>query len=115
MAEDCLFCKIAEGEIPSTEVYSDDEFYAFRDINPAAPTHILIIPRKHIPRITDATPEDAGLLGRMFIKANEIAQKEDVVENGFRYVINCNAWAGQEVFHIHLHLVGGRQLSWPPG
>lgn len=115
MAEDCLFCKIAAGEIPSTEVYSDDEFYAFRDINPGAPTHCLIIPRKHIPRITDATADDAALIGRMFLRANAIAEAEGIAAPGFRYVINCNEEAGQTVFHIHLHLLGGRQLSWPPG
>ena len=115
MADDCLFCKIAAGEIASTEVYSDDEFYAFRDINPGAPTHVLIIPREHIPKIADATPEHAALLGRMFLKGNEIAEKEGLTGDGFRYVINCGKHAGQEVFHIHLHLLGGRQLSWPPG
>jgi len=115
MADDCLFCKIAAGEIPSTEVYSDETFYAFRDINPAAPTHILIIPRKHIARIADAAPEDAALLGEMLLKANEIARDEGVVDRGFRYVVNCNSWGGQEVYHLHLHLIGGRQLAWPPG
>ncbi|MBX3176940.1 MAG: histidine triad nucleotide-binding protein [Candidatus Hydrogenedentes bacterium] len=115
MAEDCLFCKIAAGEIPSTEVYSDEEFYAFRDINPGAPTHCLIIPRKHIPRITDASADDAALIGRMFLRANAIAEAEGIAEPGFRYVINCNEEAGQTVFHVHLHLLGGRQLSWPPG
>jgi len=115
MAEDCLFCKIAAGEIPSKEVYSDDEFYAFRDIHPAAPTHILIVPRKHIDRITDAEDGDADLLGRMVLKANEIAEAEGIVGNGFRYVVNCNSWGGQEVFHIHLHILGGRPLAWPPG
>ena len=115
MPDNCLFCKIAAGEIPSTQVYADEEFYAFRDIQPAAPTHILIIPRKHIARISEIAPEDALLIGKMFQIANEIAVAEDLVENGFRYVINCNAWAGQTVFHVHLHLLGGRPLTWPPG
>ena len=115
MANDCLFCKIAVGEIPSTEVYSDDEFYAFRDIKPAAPSHVLLIPRKHIPKITDAQPDDAGLLGRMMLAANLVAQKEGLAENGFRCVLNCGEHAGQEVFHIHLHILGGRDFSWPPG
>lgn len=115
MAGDCLFCKIAAGEIPSTPVYSDDEFYAFRDINPGAPTHCLIIPRKHIARISDATEEDAALLGRMLLRASAIAGSEGVVESGFRSVINCNADAGQTVFHLHLHILGGRPLAWPPG
>lgn len=115
MAEDCLFCKIASGEIPSKEVYADEEFYAFRDINPGAPTHILIIPRRHIPRITDAVPADAPLLGRMILRANAIAANEGVVRDGFRYVINCNEHGGQSVFHVHLHILGGRRLAWPPG
>lgn len=115
MAEDCLFCKIAAGEIPSDEVYSDGEFYAFRDIHPAAPTHVLIVPRKHIDRITDAEKEDADLLGRMLLKANEIAEAEGIVSKGFRYVVNCNSWGGQQVFHIHVHILGGRPLAWPPG
>lgn len=115
MSEDCLFCKIARGEIPSTEVYSDEEFYAFRDIHPAAPTHVLIIPRKHIARISEAGEEDAGLLGRMFLCANRIARQEGIDQDGFRYVISCNKNGGQLVFHIHLHLLGGRELGWPPG
>ena len=115
MADDCLFCKIAAGEIPSDEVYSDAEFYAFRDINPGAPTHCLIVPRKHIARITEAGAEDEALLGRMFLRANAIAEAEGIVEPGFRYVINCNEHGGQTVYHIHLHILGGRELSWPPG
>ena len=115
MSENCLFCKIAAGEIPSTQVYADDEYYAFRDIQPAAPTHILIVPRKHIARITDVTPEDAVLIGKMILKANEIARVEGLTENGFRYVINCDAWGGQTVFHVHLHILGGRPIAWPPG
>jgi len=115
MAEDCLFCKIAAGEVPSTEVYSDEDIYAFQNINPAAPTHVLIIPRKHIERITDAEPEDAALLGRMMLAATEVARREGTADDGFRCVINCNAWGGQEIFHVHMHLLGGRQLGWPPG
>ncbi len=115
MAEDTIFAKILRGEIPSEEVYADDEFYAFRDISPAAPTHVLIIPRKPIERISDATAEDAALLGRMLLTANKIAAQEGVVEKGFRYVINCNADGGQEVFHLHMHILGGRPMEWPPG
>lgn len=115
MADDCLFCKIAAGQIPSNQVYSDDEFYAFRDIHPAAPSHVLLIPRKHIERLTDAVEADAELLGRWLLRANRVAEKEGIAEQGFRCVINCNAWAGQEVFHIHMHIVGGRPLHWPPG
>ena len=115
MADECLFCKIAAKEIPSEEVYADEELYAFRDINPAAPKHILINPRKHIAKITDAESGDAALLGRMLLKANEIAASEGLAEKGFRYVINCGERGGQLVFHIHLHILGGRGLSWPPG
>lgn len=115
MSEDCLFCKISTGEIPSTEVCSDDSFFAFRDINPAAPTHILIIPRMHIERIDEADPADAELLGRLLLKANEIAKEEGLCEDGFRYVINCGPHGGQTVYHLHLHILGGRPLSWPPG
>lgn len=115
MVDDCLFCKILEGEMPSTEVYSDDEFYAFRDINAAAPTHILVIPRKHIARITDSQDEDASLLGRLILTANAIAKDEGIVEDGCRYVFNCNAFGGQTVYHIHLHILGGRPFGWPPG
>lgn len=114
MAEDCLFCKIAGGEIPSTEVYSDERYYAFRDINPAAPTHVLIVPRKHIARIDEAEAGDAELIGGLFLRANEIAKQEGLTESGFRYIINCGEGAGQSVFHVHLHLMGGRAMSWPP-
>lgn len=115
MSEDCLFCKIASGDIPSTEVYADEDFYAFRDINPGAPTHVLVIPRKHIARISEAETGDAALLGRLLLVANDIARAEGIVESGFRYVLNCNADGGQTVFHVHLHMLGGRALAWPPG
>lgn len=116
MAEEkTLFQKIADKEIPSEEVYSDEEFYAFRDLHPGAPTHVLIIPRKPIPKITDATEEDAALLGRLFLVANKVAEQEGLAEKGFRYVINCGDEGGQTVYHLHLHLLGGRPLSWPPG
>ena len=111
MAEDCIFCKIAAGQIPSTKVYSDDEFYAFRDIHPLAPTHVLLIPRRHIAKITDAGVEDAGLLGRLLLKAGEIAEQEGLARNGFRLAINCGPWGGQVVFHLHLHILGGRRMS----
>jgi histidine triad (HIT) family protein len=115
MAEDTVFAKIARGEIPSEEVYSDDEFYAFRDIHPAAPTHILLVPRKAVPKVTDATEEDVVLLGKLILTANKIAQKEGLAAKGFRYVINCGEWGGQTVFHLHLHILGGRPMDWPPG
>ena len=115
MAEDCLFCKIAAGVIPSMAVYSDDEFYAFRDIHPMAPTHVLVVPRKHIATILDATGDDAGLLGLLLLRANVIAAQEGLSEQGFRYVINCGPWGGQAVSHIHLHILGGRPLAASPG
>lgn len=111
MAEDCIFCKIAAGRIPSTGVYSDEEFYAFRDTHPLAPTHVLLIPRRHIAKITDAKAEDDALLGRLLLKANEIAVQEGLAENGFRLAINCGAWGGQVVFHLHVHILGGRRMS----
>lgn len=115
MAEDTLFAKIARGDIPSTKVYSDDEFYAFRDINPAAPAHILVIPRKPIPKIEDATEADALLLGKLLLVANKIAKQEGLTKDGFRFVINSGAWGGQTVFHLHVHILGGRPMAWPPG
>lgn len=115
MEEDTIFMRILKGEIPSDEVYSDDEFYAFRDINPAAPKHILLIPRKPIARIADATAKHTELLGRMLLVANEIASQEGLLESGYRLVINNGEGAGQSVFHLHLHIIGGRPLSWPPG
>jgi histidine triad (HIT) family protein len=115
MAEDCLFCRIAAGEIPAKEVYSDAEFLAFRDINPVAPSHVLVIPRRHVAKITDAQAEDAGLLGRLLLCANEVARIEGLTENGFRLVLSCGPWGGQLVPHVHLHVVGGRELGWPPG
>ena len=113
MSADCLFCKIAKGQIPSTQVYSDDEYYAFRDINPAAPTHILIVPRKHIDKVASAGREESAVLGNLLLTANEIAKREGLTD--FRYVINNGAQAGQSVFHIHLHLLAGRDFGWPPG
>jgi len=115
MAEDTIFGKILRGELPSDEVYADDEFYAFRDINPGAPTHVLVIPRKPIAMVAHATEEDASLLGRMLLVANRIAEKEGLAESGYRLVINNGAGAGQSVFHLHLHIIGGRELAWPPG
>ncbi len=112
---DCIFCKIANGDIPSEFVYEDDEIVAFRDLNPQAPSHILIIPRRHIATTNDLTAADDALLGRMVRAAKIIAEKEGIDERGYRTVLNCNAEAGQSVFHIHLHLLGGRPMGWPPG
>lgn len=115
MPEDTIFGKILRGEVPCQQVYSDDEYFAFRDINPQAPQHILIIPRKPIPKISDATDEDRNLIGGLVLKANEIARTLGLSDDGYRLVINCGKHGGQEVYHLHLHLLGGRQMKWPPG
>ena len=113
--DDCLFCKIVAGEIPADIVHQTDDTLAFRDINPEAPTHILVIPRRHITSIDEMVAEDAGLAGRLTLVAAEIARAEGIAEAGYRTVINCNWEGGQRVFHVHLHLLGGRQMRWPPG
>ena len=115
MSDDCLFCKIIAGEIPSNKVYSDDEVYAFHDINPEAPSHILVIPKKHLSDVSAADEGDKALLGKLLLKANQIAADLGLSEDGFRYVINTGRDGGQTVFHLHLHILGGRALSWPPG
>jgi histidine triad (HIT) family protein len=107
---DCIFCKIITGEIPSTNVYKDEQVTAFRDISPAAPTHILIVPNKHIDSVNDMTTEDEPLIGRLFSVAKQLAAQEGIAESGYRLIVNTNAGAGQTVFHIHLHLLGGRQM-----
>jgi len=112
---DCIFCRIASGEIPSRVVFSDDDLVAFEDVNPQAPVHVLVIPRKHIPTLNDLTSEDDALLGRLHRAAAKIAQERGVSGPGYRVVLNCNAHAGQSVWHVHLHLLGGRVLHWPPG
>ena len=111
----CLFCKILSGDIPADIVYESETAIAFRDINPQAPTHLLIIPRKHIATINDIAEEDERLVGSLYSAAREIAAAEGIAEDGFRAVMNCNEGAGQTVFHIHLHLLGGRPFTWPPG
>ena len=114
-SQDCLFCKIASGEIPADIVYQDETCLAFRDIAPEAPTHILVIPRRHIDTTDDLTSEDAALISRIVLTATQVARDEKLVEEGYRMVWNCNEGAGQTVFHIHLHLLGGRGFGWPPG
>ena len=112
---DCLFCKVANKEI-GTLVYEDESVVAFEDLNPQAPVHVLIIPKKHIARISDvADGEDAALMGHILVVANKIAKEHGIAEAGYRVVANCNEAAGQSVWHIHFHLLGGRVLSWPPG
>lgn len=113
--QDCLFCNISAGNIPAEFVYEDDGIVAFRDINPQAPTHILLIPRRHIPTINDLRPENGEQIGQLFLAARTVARNEGLAEDGYRVVMNCNRGAGQTVFHIHLHLLGGRPLTWPPG
>ncbi|MEO5358316.1 MAG: histidine triad nucleotide-binding protein [Nitrospirae bacterium YQR-1] len=112
---DCLFCKIAKKEIPAKVVYEDEQVVAFEDITPKAPVHILVIPKKHISTTLELTEAESALTGHMVIVANKIAQDRAVAQSGFRMVMNCNRDAGQSVFHIHLHLLGGRAMSWPPG
>lgn len=113
MAENCLFCKIIRGDIPSTKLYEDDDLFAFRDISPQAPLHFLIVPRKHISGPGAMTPEDEQLVGKMIRMAGEIAGKEGA--SHYRLVFNNGEGAGQTVFHIHLHVLGGRSMHWPPG
>lgn len=112
---DCLFCKIVAGEIPANIIYQNDQVIAFDDIHPRAPQHKLIIPRKHIATLNDLLPEDELLAGRLFFTAQQLAKELGIAEAGYRVVMNCNAEAGQLVYHIHLHLLGGRSLTWPPG
>ncbi|MEW8508037.1 MAG: histidine triad nucleotide-binding protein [Candidatus Thiodiazotropha sp.] len=112
---DCLFCKFVNGEIQPDKVYEDDDLLAFRDINPQAPTHILIIPKRHIATLNELDPGDQALMGKLTLTAQQIAKDEGIDSGGYRLVINCNSDAGQSVFHIHMHLLGGRNMSWPPG
>ncbi len=113
MMSDCLFCKFVAGEIEPDVVYEDDQVLAFRDINPQAPVHILIIPKKHIATLNEL--DDQSLAGTLLLTARNIAAQEGISEEGYRTVFNCKQQGGQEVYHIHLHLLGGRQMTWPPG
>jgi histidine triad (HIT) family protein len=112
---DCLFCKIIRREIPGSVVYEDDRVLAFNDINPQAPTHILIIPKRHIATLNDLGPEDDAMVGELVRRAAAIARDRGLAPGGYRTVFNTNREAGQTVFHIHLHLIGGRPMTWPPG
>jgi histidine triad (HIT) family protein len=111
----CLFCRIVAGEIPATIVFQDDTVVAFRDITPQAPMHVLVIPRRHIASLNDLTTADDELMGRLVRTASAIAQEHGYGAGGYRTVFNCNADAGQTVFHVHLHVLGGRKMTWPPG
>ena len=113
--DNCLFCKILNGEIPAEIIYESDTSIAFRDINAKAPTHVLVIPRKHISTINDIEVHDEAVIGSLYTAAREIAAQEGIAEDGYRTVMNCNESAGQMVFHIHLHVLGGRRMDWPPG
>lgn len=112
---DCLFCKIIAGEIPSTKVYEDDLVFAFRDIEPQAPTHILIIPKQHISSVNEVNDENCAVVGHIFKVAAEIAKSEGIAEDGYRIVTNIGENGGQTVNHMHYHMLGGRSLQWPPG
>ena len=115
MPEDCLFCKIFAREIPAQEVFRDDDIVAFEDIRPVAPTHVLVIPKQHIPSIHDLTRDQGPMLARMMEVANRVADERKVDRDGYRLVFNKGPQAGQSVYHVHLHLLGGRAMSWPPG
>lgn len=114
-AKDCIFCKIVAKEIPAKIAYEDDSVVAFHDINPQAPVHLQIIPKQHVARVSDLTPETVDLSSKLVLIANRLAKEFSISEPGYRLVINCNAGAGQSVYHLHLHLLGGRPLRWPPG
>ena len=115
MPEECIFCQLADGEMSIELLYNDDMFAAFRDINPVAPVHILIVPKKHISCLTCIEDVDADLLGRVFTIAGKLARQQGIAESGFRLVVNTGSGAGQTVPHLHFHLLGGRQMTWPPG
>jgi len=112
---DCIFCKIAMNEIPAARIFENENVIAFEDINPQAPHHIVLIPRRHIATINDLKPEDGAIIGELVLAAGRIAKEKGIDRNGYRIVLNCNIDGGQTVFHIHLHLLGGRAMVWPPG
>ena len=115
LMSDCIFCKIVKGEMPTNKVYEDDQILAFNDIDPQAPVHLLVIPKKHITNLMEAESEDAALLGHLFFKAQEIAKNNGCDEKGARFVVNCKSHGGQSVDHLHCHVLGGRFMKWPPG
>lgn len=112
---DCLFCKINNGDISAEILYQDDDVTVFKDVSPQAPVHFLVIPKKHITTINDLQSDDESLIGKMMLAAKNVAADLDIAESGFRTTMNCNSDGGQSVYHIHLHVLGGRQLNWPPG
>jgi len=111
----CLFCKIVAGDIPANTVYSDEHLLAFRDVNPQAPFHVLVIPRRHIPTTNDIVSDEASLVGELLLRGAALARAHGYEDSGYRLVLNCNADAGQSVPHVHLHVLAGRRMSWPPG
>lgn len=113
--EDCIFCRIRDGKIPARKIYEDDELFAFEDIAPVAPLHILLVPKRHLVNTLDLTPADDGTMGALCRAAAHIARERGVADDGYRLVINNNPRAGQSVFHLHLHLLAGRDMTWPPG
>lgn len=113
--QDCIFCRIVEGEIPAQVVHREDDIVAFRDVDPQAPTHILVIPTRHVESMNRLQSSDGGLMGRLILAARTIAQAEGIAESGYRLVLNTERGAGQSVFHLHLHVLGGRSMRWPPG
>ncbi len=115
MSEECIFCKIVSGEIPATIAYRDDEVVAFEDIKPAAPIHLLIIPTTHVASARDLTPENLDIVGKLVGRANELARERGISDQGYRLNINSGPYGGQTVYHLHLHLLGGRFMTWPPG
>ncbi len=112
---DCLFCKIRDGEIKGDIVFENDDVLAFNDVNPQTPVHILIIPKKHIATVNDMDDSDESVMGKLFSAAKNIASQQSIAEDSYRLVVNCNERAGQTVFHIHMHLLAGRNMTWPPG
>ena len=112
---DCIFCKIVDGSIPAEKVFENDDLIAFEDLNPVAPVHVLVIPKRHVATLNDIEDGDADMLGQLFLAAKKIAAERGLSDDGYRTVVNCMSGAGQSVFHIHLHLLGGRPFQWPPG
>ena len=115
MPSDCLFCRIVAKEIPAAIAYEDADVVAFHDVTPQAPVHLLVVPRRHLARISEATAAEVPMIGHLVLVANQLARTLGIAEAGYRLVMNCNAQAGQSVYHVHLHLLGGRPMRWPPG
>ena len=113
--DNCLFCRIASGEAPARVLFADDDVVAFHDLHPQAPVHVLVVPRRHVASLAHGSTDDAALLGRLCLAAAEAARRTGIAESGFRVVVNNGAGVGQSVFHVHLHVLGGRPLGWPPG